>query len=139
MTVVDESHVDLLAHIGDDCSLSAVSTYTQGEFWQAYPNRTSSLSVAPAPSSSPLSGVYAVAESDALNVVARFGDAACDGLLIESVPSISSSDPDSLGCLTEVTQPTPIAVAINASTLWIWAGKSLYTSSDLGASWKVAA
>jgi hypothetical protein len=43
LVVVDESHVDLLARYGDDCTLSAVSTYTEGEFWQTYPERTSQL------------------------------------------------------------------------------------------------
>ncbi len=138
LAVVDESHVDLLARIGDTCTASAVSTYTQGEFWQAYPNRTSSLSSAPMPTSSPLGGVYAVASSDNLTVVARFGEAACAGLLVQSVPSITSADPTSLGCLTQVTQPTPIAVAVEGSTLWVWAASSVYTSTDLGANWKAA-
>ncbi|RFA20483.1 hypothetical protein B7R23_09965 [Subtercola boreus] len=40
MIVVDESHVDLLAKYGDTCVESDVTTYTQGEFWQVYPDRT---------------------------------------------------------------------------------------------------
>jgi hypothetical protein len=138
LTVVDESHVDLLAKVGDGCTLSAVSTYTQGEFWQAYPNRTTSINTAPLPTESPLSGVYAVAESDNSVVVVRFGDASCGGMLVESVPSISSSNPTYLGCLDQVTKPTPIAAAIDGSTLWIWANDSIYTSTDRGSSWQTA-
>lgn len=40
MIVVDESHVDLLAKYGGACTESDVTTYTQGEFWQVYPDRT---------------------------------------------------------------------------------------------------
>ncbi|TQL53253.1 hypothetical protein [Subtercola boreus] len=43
LVVVDASHVDLLARYGDACTESAVTTYTEGEFWQAYPDRTAAL------------------------------------------------------------------------------------------------
>ncbi|RFA12017.1 hypothetical protein B7R21_11845 [Subtercola boreus] len=43
LIVVDESHVDLLATYGAGCTESAISTFTQGEFWQAYPDRTAAL------------------------------------------------------------------------------------------------
>ncbi|RFA13985.1 hypothetical protein B7R22_10145 [Subtercola boreus] len=43
LIVVDDSHVDLLATYGASCTESAISTFTQGEFWQAYPNRTAAL------------------------------------------------------------------------------------------------
>ncbi|PPF82738.1 hypothetical protein C5B96_08865 [Subtercola sp. Z020] len=40
INVVDASHVDVLARYGDNCTRSDVTTYTQGEFWQVYPDRT---------------------------------------------------------------------------------------------------
>ncbi|MDF2442757.1 MAG: hypothetical protein JWR01_960 [Subtercola sp.] len=43
LIVVDDSHVDLLATYGASCTESAISTFTQGEFWQAYPDRTAAL------------------------------------------------------------------------------------------------
>ena len=43
IVVVDGDHVDLLARYGDSCTLSDVSTYTQGQFWQVYPDKTAQL------------------------------------------------------------------------------------------------
>jgi photosystem II stability/assembly factor-like uncharacterized protein len=40
LVVVDSDHVDLVAYYGESCTLSDISTYTQGEFWQVYPNKT---------------------------------------------------------------------------------------------------
>jgi hypothetical protein len=45
MIVVDDRHVDLLARYGNGCVLSDISTYTQGEFWQVYPDRTSTFPI----------------------------------------------------------------------------------------------
>lgn len=43
IVVVDSDHVDLLAKYGDSCTLSDISTYTQGQFWQVYPDKTAQL------------------------------------------------------------------------------------------------
>ncbi|MEA9985942.1 hypothetical protein [Subtercola sp. RTI3] len=43
LVAVDDAHVDVLGRYGTACTLSDISSYTSGEFWQVYPDRTATF------------------------------------------------------------------------------------------------
>ncbi|QWT24887.1 hypothetical protein KPL76_05880 [Subtercola sp. PAMC28395] len=135
--VVTDSQVNVLARVESGCTPTAVSTFTQGEFWQAYPDRTSNLSAAILPSDIHIPGIYAVAKKDSGVDIAVFGDTGCSGVRFKNLPTGSSSaGAADLGCLAAVTSPTALALAVSGGELWLWANNDLYTSADNAATWK---
>ncbi|MBM7473415.1 hypothetical protein [Subtercola frigoramans] len=135
--MVTDSQVNLLARVEPSCTPTAVSTFTQGEFWQAYPDRTSNLSAATLPSSIQIPGIYAIAQKDSGVDIAVFGDTGCSGVKFKYLPTaLSAAGAADLGCLADVTSPTALALAVSGNELWLWANNDLYTSADNAATWK---
>lgn len=74
-------------------------------------------------------GVRAVAVTGTSFVVARDGGDTCDGV---RVGALGQPDP---GCYPLDDPATPLAVARSGDTTYIWAGDTVATSTDGGATW----
>lgn len=137
LNVIDLDHVDLLGKFGGNCTTSAISTFTAGEFWQTYPDRTSSVvAVTPSLSSIPVAGVFAVAPNNNGFTIGVFGNPSCAGVSIRTLPTATSANGQTdVGCLSAVTSPTPLGLAQSGETLWLWANDQTYVSSDGGVTW----
>ena len=138
IALVDSDHIDTLAVVGDACTKSDLSSYTGGEFWQLYPDKTSEINEAEPSSDFTTPDVYANTQINGGYLTASFGRASCSGVSIDVVTSPSSADFMSRGCLSAVTASGPLAIATSGETVWIWAGDKVFISRDTGSSWKSA-
>jgi hypothetical protein len=83
--------------------------------------------------SAPMPGALAVAATDAGYDLAAAGVQGCAGVAIESF-SAQSPQPQLVGCAASAT-PDGATLAVSGTTVWLWSGTSVLTSSDGGASW----
>ncbi|MGA1835726.1 hypothetical protein VD659_02225 [Herbiconiux sp. 11R-BC] len=111
LTFVSDTQLDVVAKVGTACSPAVVTSYTSGQFWQAYPDRLAgSTYVDPsAPSSISLQGVPIASPCAQVLQLEPLGDqvvARCaEGLFLSGG-----------GTWTHVTLDPTIAIAVDQTT-----------------------
>lgn len=86
----------------------------------------------------PVAGAVAIDKSDSGYVVASLGQPDCAGIRVSNLDLSDSNAAEPIGCLpleeSQLDLGTP-AISFADGILWLWAGDSVRTSLDAGATW----